>query len=128
MKKILLLVSSFALACACWLAFMEMVLRHPGFAMRAGEALCIALVCLSTILVPMLPVGIRGERWLWLGAVILIVLGGQAFFHNARAAHFEGFVFVISLVLVLQGILMLLVLGRPGKNDRGLPGRMTPTY
>jgi hypothetical protein len=50
---------------------------------------------------------------LWAGAAVLIGFGGEAFLHNARAAHFEGFVFVISLTLMLQGVLMLLTLGWP---------------
>jgi hypothetical protein len=60
----------------------------------------------------MLHVGFRGERWLWAGAAVLIVYGAQAFFRNARAMHFEGFVFIISLLLMLQGVLMLTTLGR----------------
>ena len=112
MGKVLLLVSMFTLACACWLAFMEMLLRHPGYAERIGVALGIALICAATILVRMLHVGFRGERWLWAGAAVLIVFGAQAFFRNAYAMHFEGFVFVISLLLVLQGVLMLTTLGR----------------
>jgi hypothetical protein len=114
MGKMLLLVSLFTLACACWLAFMETVLRHPGYAERIGVALAIVLICMATILARMLHVGFRGERWLWLGAAVLIAVGGQAFLRNARAAHFEGFVFVISIVLVLQGVLMLVTLGRAG--------------
>jgi hypothetical protein len=39
--------------------------------------------------------------------VVLIGIGGQAFVRNARAAHFEGFVLVISVALVTQGLLML---------------------
>jgi hypothetical protein len=112
MGKILLLVSMFTLACACWLAFMEMLLRHPGYAERIGVALDVALICAATILVRMLHVGFRGERWLWVGAAALIVFGAQAFFRNAHAMHFEGFVFIISLLLVLQGVLMLTTLGR----------------
>jgi hypothetical protein len=114
MGKLLLLISLFTLACACWLAFMETLLRHPGYAGRIGVALAIAFICAATILARMLHVGFRGERWLWAGAAVLIGVGGQAFFRNARAAHFEGFVFVISLVLVLQGVLMLATLGRAG--------------
>ena len=114
MGKILLSVSFLALACSCWLAVMEMVLRHPGYTERFGVALGIALICLATILARMLHVGFKGERWLWLGAALLIGLGVQAFLRNASADHFEGFVFIISLVLVLQGVLMLVTLGRPG--------------
>jgi phosphatidylserine synthase len=121
MGKILLLVSIFTTACALWLAVMEVLLQHPGHAGRIGIALAVALISAATILVRMLHVGFRGERWLWAGAAALIGLGGEAFLHNARSAHFEGFVFVISLVLVLQGVLMLTTLGRaPGGGARPL--------
>jgi len=104
--------SLITLASALWLAFMETVLRHAGYAGRIGVALSIALVCALTILARMLHAGARTERWLWIGAAALIWLGARAFLHNARAAHFEGFVMVISLLLVIQGLLMLLTLGR----------------
>lgn len=120
MGKILSLVSMFTLACACWLAFMEMLMRHPGYDERVGVALGIALICAATIVVRMLHAGFRSERWLWPGAVVLIGFGAQAFFRNAHAMHFEGFVFLISLLLVLQGGLMLTTLGwadgRPGQR------------
>lgn len=116
MAKMILPVSLLTLACACWLAVMEMVLRHPGFVERMGIALAIAAICAATILVRMLPVGYRSERWLWPGAAVLIGLGGQAFVRNAQAAHFEGFVFVLSLIVVLQGLLMLFALGRVGSG------------
>lgn len=112
MGKMLVAVSLFTLACTCWLALMETLLRHPGYPARIGEALLIAIIAATTILVRMLHLGIRGERWLWAGAVVLIGIGAEAFIRNAQAAHFEGFVFIISLVLVLQGLLMLLTLGR----------------
>jgi hypothetical protein len=112
MGKFLVLVSCFTLACASWLAVMETVLRHPGYVARIGTALVIAAICVTTILVRMLHAGIRCERWLWLGAVALIALGVMAFFRNVNANHFEGFVFVISLVLIVQGVLMLANLGR----------------
>jgi hypothetical protein len=120
MGKFLLLVSFFTLACAGWLAIMETVLRHPGYVARIGTALVIAAICVTTILVRMLHAGIRCERWLWLGAVALIALGVMAFFRNAHANHFEGFIFVISLVLVVQGVLMLATLGRAGGSARPL--------
>jgi hypothetical protein len=112
MRKVLLLVSLFTLACGVWLAAMECVLRHPGYVVRIAVAICIGLISLATILARMLHLGFRCERWLWVGAVALIGIGGQAFVRNARSAHFEGFVFLISLALVLQGLLMLLSLGR----------------
>ena len=117
MGKILLCVSWFTLACACWLVLMEMLLRHPGFELRASMAIGIAAICMATIVVRMLHMGMRTERWLWLGGALLIGVGGEAFLHNATADHFEGFAVVISVVLLLQGMLMLITLGRPAKGN-----------
>ena len=110
--RILFPVSLFTLASTTWLAVMEVILRHPGFATRTTTALCMALICLATLLVRPLHLGTRAERLLWLGAVALIGVGINALVHLARAIHFEGFVLVISVALVLQGILMLTTLGR----------------
>jgi hypothetical protein len=121
MGMILSFVSWFTLASTCWLAVMEMLLRHAGYELRASMACGFAIICLATILVRMLRMGKRAERWLWVGAAVLIGFGGEAFVHNARADHFEGFVFVISLALMLQGALMLMTLGWPTPgNERWL--------
>ncbi len=111
MEKILLPFSVLSLACACWLAVMETLLKHPGYMARIVTALAIFFICAATILARMLHAGLRCERWLWLGAAALIWIGGYAFFRNAQSAHFEGFVFVISLILLLQGLMMLATLG-----------------
>lgn len=112
--KILLFVSSVSLACGCWLAVMELLLRHPGYGGRIVTALIIVAICAGTILVRMLHAGYRCERWLWLGAAGLVLIGVLAFLRNMQASHFEGFVFVIALLLVLQGVLMFATLGRAG--------------
>jgi hypothetical protein len=54
---------------------------------------------------------------------LLILNGAVIFLRNARAAHFEGFVFFISLLLVAQGGLMLLTLGRNGENKPPQPAK-----
>jgi hypothetical protein len=116
MTKGLLMLSAAVLACSCWLAAMETILRHPGYAGRVAEAVGIAAICAATILAKMLHAGVVIERWLWLGAGMLIVLGATAFLHNERASRFEGFVMVISLLLVAQGVLMLATMGRRGSQ------------
>jgi hypothetical protein len=119
MTKLLSLTSAITLLCGCWLAFMECLLRHPGFATRAAVALLIAAAGAATLLVRLLHLGVRSERWLWAAAAALIGLGVFSFVRNARAVHFEGFVFLIAIVLVLQGLLMLVALGRqshPGQT------------
>ena len=118
MSKVLMTLSTVVLACASWLAVMETILRHPGYAGRIAEAVGIAAICAATILAKMLHAGVVVERWLWLGAGALIVLGATAFLQNARAVHFEGFVMVISLLLVAQGVLMLATMGRKGGGSR----------
>jgi len=120
--EILLCVSLVTLACACWLAAMEGLLRHPGYVTRVGVAISIAVISLAVIVVRMLHLEARSERWLWTAAVALIGIGGHAFLRNARAAHFEGFVLLISLIFVLQGLLMLIFLGRSGEREsRSVP-------
>ena len=122
MSKLLSLTSAVTLLCGCWLALMECLLRHPGFAARAAVALLIAAAGMATLLVRLLHTGARSERWLWAAAVALIGLGVFSFLHNVRAAHFEGFVFVISIVLMLQGLLMLATLGRQSSSGQTLTG------
>lgn len=118
MTKLLAVSSVITLLCGCWLALMECLLRHPGFEARAAVALLVAAAGVATLLVRFLHAGVRRERWLWTVAVALMGLGVFSFARNARAAHFEGFVFIISIVLVVQGLLMLTTLGRhsgPGR-------------
>ncbi len=120
MGKALMTLSAVVLACACWLAVMETILRHEGYAGRIAEAAGIAAICSATILVKMLHAGVVVERWLWLGAGTLIVLGTTAFLHNERAAHFEGFAMVISLLLMAQGVLMLATMGRRNRGHNSV--------
>ena len=123
MKKTLLCVSFFTFASTCWLTLMEMVLRHPGYLLRVGASVLIILISLATISILIAKSGVRGERWLWVEAVIILGIGGQAFLRNSRAAHFEGFVFLISAALLFQGALMLLWSATRWGRDRDLSGR-----
>jgi hypothetical protein len=127
-KKMLLPVSVFTLGCASWLAFMEILLHHPGFVGRTAVAVAMISICASTILARILHVGFRSERWLWLSAALLIGIGGQALIRNAHAAHFEGFAFVIALVLLLQGAVMLTTLGRASDTGWRSRGPIAPLH
>jgi hypothetical protein len=117
MKTILMSVSVFSLAIGCWLCFMELQLRHPGYMARIGTTLCIILISLAIILIRLLRLGAQCE--LWLGAAGLIWIGCLAFWRNLHRAHFEGFVLIISLVLIVQGLLILFTLGRPDRPPGG---------
>jgi len=121
MGKLLIFSSLATLICGCWLALMELLLRHAGFASRATVALLIAAICVATLLARMLHLGARRQRWFWPAALALIWFGSSSFLRNARSAHFEGFVFVISLVLVLQGLLMLVTMGRTKDKGQLMP-------
>jgi hypothetical protein len=126
--KLIILCSIVTLLCGAWLAVMELILRHAGFPSRVAIALLIALVCAATLLARMLHLGTHRERWFWPAALAFIWIGGSSFLRNARSAHFEGFVFVISLIVVLQGLLMLVTMGRtknPGQHSSH--ARATPT-
>jgi hypothetical protein len=122
MRRLLLLNSLSTMMCGAWLAFMEMLLWHPEFASRPGVAMFIAATGLATLLVCLGHVGARNERWLWAAAGGLIMLGALSLLRNARAPHFEGFVFVISVVIVLQGLLILGTLGRQRPRNQEVSG------
>ena len=111
MQRVLLPVSFLTLLAAGWLVVMEMVLRHPGFVVRIAVALCIAAISATTFLTPVLHGSMRAKRRFYaIGGIVLMGIGVQGFVRNARAAHFEGFVFVIASAIVLQGLLMVLSL------------------
>lgn len=112
MRKILLLASVFSVACGAWLVTMELLLHHAGYAARAAMDAVISLIPLATVLAILLHVEVGAERWFRLLGLPLIAIGLWAFVRNARSAHFEGFVLIVSLVLAAQGALMLAALGR----------------
>jgi hypothetical protein len=124
MGKVLIFVSGYTMVCMLWLASMEARLRHSGYGTRMALDLCFALLCLVTAYLRMLPSPrTRSEMCLRGGGLLMILLGANTFFGNAHATHFEGFVFVISLLLMAQGVLMQLTLGRSGKDDLRLPAK-----
>src|SRR5215469_7353347 len=110
-RRVLSIFSLFTFACGCWLAVMELVLRHSGYLVRMGVDAAIAGIAVATFLVSAFRVGIRSERWAWAGGAALLGFGIYAFVQNARSAHFEGYAFLISLTLAFQGLLTLVSLG-----------------
>ena len=90
---------------------MFLVLRHPGYGWRA--AMTLLFVVQSSLTVAGL--GTRSPLWLrrvvLLGAAAIIIIGAQAFATNLFGAHFEGYVAVIALALVVQGLVTLWVFG-----------------
>lgn len=122
MRMLLNGASGFTMICMIWLASMEMKLRHPGYGTRMAIDVCFAAICVATFLVlELAPPRTAGESSSRAGGFLMVLFGGLTFFENAHAAHFEGFVFVISLELILQGALMVLILDRSGANHREHP-------
>ena len=119
-SRLLTVASLFTSACMIWLGVMEMLLHHPGYLARASAWIGIAAVCAVAALAPRLSLSTRIERCFWPAGLGLVVFGLSAFVQNARAAHFEGYALVISLVLMLEGFLMLALLGWPRS-----PGKLT---
>jgi hypothetical protein len=117
MGKLLFATSGFTMICMLWLASMELKLKHPGYATRMALDFCFAASCLATFVLRGLasprPVS---ERCLRGTGFVMILFGGETFLENAHATHFEGHIFFVSLALIVQGVLMVLTLGRNGGN------------
>ena len=114
MRPLLMVVTIFTLLAALWLALMEALLRHPGFALRCGIAGLMVAQCGATLGI----LALRGGRVLRVfclgGATALLVYGAYAFSADLRNPHFEGFVLVIAAALMLQGVLTLIALRPAG--------------
>lgn len=98
-----------------WLAVMENILRHPGYAGRAAIAVCIVIQGLATVLFLMW----HGQRIMRLivqaAALGVAVLGASAIIRMLNAPHFEGFVLLIGAALMVQGLMALVVVA--GRRD-----------
>ncbi len=108
----------FAALSGTWLLAMEFILKHPGrgvrSAMDAGiviEAL-FTVICLATPRSPLLRI------CLLCGSGGILWLGVSALWSDLAGAHFEGFVLVISVALIAQGVLSLLLLGHADAEAR----------
>jgi hypothetical protein len=95
-----------------WLAVMENILKHPGYAGRSAVAAAIVIQGLATVAFLMWhghPV-FRGI--VLAGAVGVVILGASAIIRILGAPHFEGFVLIIGAALIVQGMTALVVVGR----------------
>ena len=99
-----------------WLAVMENILRHPGYAERSVVAACIVIQGLATILFLMWQGRPLFRIIILVAAVGVAVLGASAVVRILNFGHFEGFVLIVGVALVVQGIMALVVVGgvRPG--------------
>lgn len=118
MKQLLVLMCVFTVAAGIWLGVMESLLRHEGYAGRIVVATFLAVQSLVTVLVVLLNAGRASRVAVLVGAVAIAVLGARAVWKIAQAAHFEGFVLIIGVALMVQAGLTLATLIRPHVGAR----------
>jgi hypothetical protein len=112
MKQVLILMSLFLVVAGTWLGIMENVLKHNGYAGRSVIAACIAIQGLATILFLLFRGRAAFRGFLIFGAAAIILFGASATLRILQAQHFEGFVLIIGLALMVQGALTLATLLR----------------
>jgi hypothetical protein len=111
MRASLTWMSVFTALAGVWLAAMENILRHPGYAERSLVAGCIVIQGLATILFLMWHGRPIFRAIVLAGAVGVTALGASAVVRILSSAHFEGFVLIVGVALVVQGMMALVVLG-----------------
>jgi hypothetical protein len=96
-----------------WLAVMEHILKHPGYAGRSAVAGCIVIQGLATVLFLMWYGRPIFRVIVQVGALGAAVLGTSAIMRILNAPHFEGFVLLVGTALIVQGMMALVVVGGP---------------
>ncbi len=111
-KQMLVLVSGFIVLAGIWLAVMENILKHSGYSVRAAISLAIAAQGMATLLCIVLGgrALFRSVAAIW--AIGTGLLGLWAIGRILSAQHFEGYVLLIGLGMVVQGFLAPVVLLR----------------
>lgn len=105
MKTALACMSVFTAVAGVWLAVMENVLKHTGYAGRSAIASCIVIQGLVTLFWLVRDGGRIFRALILAGAAGVVLLGASAVQRILAAPHFEGFVLVIGSALVLEGVL-----------------------
>lgn len=111
MRASLTWMSALTALAGVWLAVMENILKHPGYAGRSAIAACIVIQGLTTVLFLMWHGRTIFRVIVLAGAVGVAVLGAVSIIRILNAPHFEGFVLLIGAALVVQGMMALLVVG-----------------
>jgi hypothetical protein len=113
-STLLVMVSLFTGGCGGWLAFMEHRLHYPEYSVRIGVDSFIVLVSSISIVAVVLRLD-RIRHYLSMTALALIAFALRAIIRDIHSNHFEGFVLIIALALMLQAALML-VSANKGKD------------
>lgn len=112
MNACLTWMSVFTAAAGVWLAVMENVLKHAGYAERSAIGACIAVQGLATVLCLVLDGRAVFRTLVLAGGMGVVLLGASAIVRILGAPHFEGFVLLIGSALIAQGVLVLVVVPR----------------
>ena len=111
-NQILALLCLFVAAASLWLAIMENVLKHAGYGGRSLIAACLAAQAIGTLLY-LLFSGRTLVRGLVLTAALAVLLfGAMTVISILEAQHFEGYLLLIGVALILQGACTIWVLLR----------------
>jgi hypothetical protein len=114
--SLLSLICFFTLACGAWLGWMDLRLRHPGYAGREA----IAGLIVGQAALTLAAVHLRGPSWL--RPVALLGCGGiawlavHALVKALGGADFEGYVLLIAIGLLAQALLTVVILSGRGRQ------------
>ena len=109
MRALLNLVCGSTIVASAWLGTMFVVLHRPGF---ERGLLMASLFGLQSLLVLAVTNGwLTGLGWRLLalaGATGLIWTGARAVATNLSSSHFEGYAFILGILLIAQALLTIL--------------------
>jgi hypothetical protein len=112
MKAAWIGLSLFIAFAGIWLGVMENVLRHAGYEGRTIMDGGILLQSLATLLFVRLNGSVTFRALVLTGAALISLLGASAIVRILQSPHFEGFVLLIGLSLILQGCCTIAILLR----------------
>jgi hypothetical protein len=109
-KTFLLVMSVFVAVAGLWLGVMENILKHSGYIGRSIIAAALLIQGLATLLWIAFDGRALFRALLGASAISAGFLGFRALRGILSAPHFEGFVFIIGIGLLLQSALTIATL------------------
>lgn len=110
--RLLALVCVFTALSGSWLGTMDLILKHPGY----GQCEIISLTIVTQAVLTLIALARRQRDRLRIvalgGSAGILYLGIGALMNVLRGEHFEGYILLISLGLILQTVLTVLTFAR----------------